>query len=155
MGQQSPVNTAGVSASSGQLQEQTAPDFTLTSLSGETVSLSDYTGQVVLVNTWATWCPPCKAEMPAINTFYETHKQEGFVVLAVNSKEDAQTVKTFIEANGFSFPVLLDTQAEVTNLYQVRGLPTSFIIDRDGFIQYVHVGEITTQQLETIVLPLL
>jgi len=133
----------------------TAPDFQLPSLTGEPVVLSDYQGQVILVNTWATWCPPCKAEMPAINEFYETHQNDGFVVLAINSQEDAATVQQFINAQEFTFPVLLDTQASVINQYKVRGLPTTFIIDRDGVIRYVHTGAITQRQLEDVIGPLL
>jgi peroxiredoxin len=153
LGQQSAAG-AGDNSSPAQVG-QTASDFHLSSLDGEPVALSDYRGQVVVVNLWATWCPPCKAEMPAINTFYKAYRDEGFVVLAVNSQEDAATVQTFIQANGFSFPVLLDQQAEVINRYQVRGLPTTFIIDRDGIIRYVHTGAITENQLERIIKPLL
>jgi cytochrome c biogenesis protein CcmG, thiol:disulfide interchange protein DsbE len=132
-----------------------AADFQLPALSGETVALSDYEGQVILVNTWATWCPPCKAEMPAIHEYYQAHQNDGFVVLAINSQEDAATVQRFIKAQGFTFPVLLDTQASVLDQYKVRGLPTSFIIDRDGVIRYVHTGAITPQQLENVIGPLL
>ena len=132
-----------------------ASDFTLFSPDGQEISLSDYEGQVILVNWWATWCPPCKAEMPAINAFYETHKADGFVVLAVNSQEGASTVKNFIQNNGFTFPVLLDSQGQVMERYHVRALPTSFIIDRHGVIQHIQTGEISPRQLETIVEPLL
>lgn len=135
-------------------QGQPAPDFSLPSLGGENVRLSDLAGQVVLVNLWATWCPPCKAEMPTLNAFYENHRQAGLVVLAVNHQEDAATVAAFIQAEGFSFPVLLDQQAEVMGLYQAQGLPTTFIIDRKGVIQHIQVGEIKADQLETIVGPL-
>jgi DsbE subfamily thiol:disulfide oxidoreductase len=133
----------------------TAANFQLPALSGESVALSDYEGQVILVNTWATWCPPCKAEMPAIHEFYQAHQNDGFVVLAINSQEDAATVQRFINAQGFTFPVLLDTQASVLNQYKVRGLPTSFVIDRDGVIRYIHSGAITRQQLEDVISPLL
>lgn len=132
-----------------------APNFTLPSLEGKQVSLSDYSGQVVLVNAWATWCPPCTAEMPEINDFYEAHRQDGFVVLAVNSREETETVETFIQEYGFSFPVLLDSTGAVMEKYQVRGLPTTFIIDRDGQIQRQHVGAVTGQQLESWITPLL
>lgn len=138
-----------------QHQGQTAPNFTLPVLSGEAVALSDYEGQVVLINLWATWCPPCKAEMPTLNAFYESHREQGFVVLAVNNKEDAATVNAYIQEKGFTFPVLLDTQAEMLDLYQVQGLPTTFIIDRSGQIQHVQIGEITEEQLNDIVGPLL
>jgi len=152
MGEQGSENSAPVqSAQVGAV----APDFQLPSLAGEQVALSNYRGQVILVNTWATWCPPCKAEMPAIHEFYQAHQDDGFVVLAVNSQEDAATVQQFISAQGFTFPVLLDIQASVLDQYKVRGLPTSFIIDRDGVIRYVHTGAITPKQLEDAIRPLL
>jgi peroxiredoxin len=136
-------------------QGQPAPNFTLTSLEGQTVNLSDYAGQVVMVNMWATWCPPCKAEMPDIHQYYQAHQADGFVVLAVNSQEDASTVKTFIDATGFTFPVLVDLGGTVMNLYNVRGLPTSVIVDRDGTIKYTHTGQISPDQLEQYISPLL
>ncbi len=154
MGQQAPSNnnaSAGVVTQAG----QPAPDFSLVSLEGETVQLSDFSGQVVMVNLWATWCPPCKAEMPTINAYYQAHKNEGFVVLAVNNQENKSQVSKFIQTNGFSFPVLLDAHSRVITDYNVRGLPTSFIIDRDGQIQHTHTGQISREQLEEIVGPLL
>lgn len=156
LGQQTAGRSTSASSQLAQQAGQTiAPDFTLSSLDGSQISLSDYKGQVVLVNLWATWCPPCKAEMPTINAFYETHRDDGFVVLAVNSQEGVTTVKDFIQTNGFSFPVLLDTHGEVMDRYRVRALPTSFIIDRNGTIQHIQSGEISTQQLQRIVEPLL
>jgi peroxiredoxin len=134
---------------------QPAPDFDLPALSGETLRLSDLKGQVVLVNLWATWCPPCKAEMPAINAFYRAHREAGFTALMANMQEDGETVRAFIEANGFSFPALLDGQGELMKLYGVRGLPTTFIIDRNGRVQHIQTGAITQAELETIVTPLL
>lgn len=153
--QPSSGSNASASGQTTHHQGQPAPDFSLPSLAGETVSLDDYAGQVVLVNLWATWCPPCRAEMPTLNAFYETHQGQGFVVLAVNSQEDARTVEDFIVDNQFSFPVLLDSRNELLTRYQVRGLPTTFIIDRQGNIHYIHTGEITRQQLEAVVGPLL
>ncbi len=156
LGSQQPANSSPADVSRGAPGSgQAAPDFTLASLSGSPVSLSDYSGQVVLINLWATWCPPCKAEMPDIHRFYEAHRAKGFTVLAINNQEDSETVRRFIQANGFTFPVLLDGEAEVLDSYQVRGLPTSFIIDRQGRIQHVQTGAITERQLEKIVLPLL
>ncbi len=136
-------------------QGKVAPGFSLLSLTGETTTLNDYKGQVVLINLWATWCPPCKAEMPTLNAYYQANKDKGFVVLAVNDQEDATTVNNFIKTSRFTFPVLLDTQHQVLDTYNVRALPTTFIIDRDGVIRYVHMGEISRQQLEEIVGPLL
>jgi peroxiredoxin len=136
-------------------QGQPAPNFTLTSLEGQPVSLSDYAGKVVLVNLWATWCPPCKAEMPTLNRYYQDHQAEGLVVLAVNSQEESKTVKAFIDDSGFTFPVLVDLGGTVMSLYNTRGLPTSFIIDRQGRLRYTHTGQISSDQLEQYIAPLL
>ena len=149
--QPAPTNTVAVSPHQGKV----APGFSLPLLSGETASLGDYKGQVVLINLWATWCPPCKAEMPTLNAYYESNKDKGFVVLAVNDHEDAATVSSFIKNSDFTFPVLLDTRSQVLDTYNVRALPTTFVIDRNGVIQHVHMGEINRQQLEEIVGPLL
>ena len=144
----------GASANLAQ-QGEPAPDFTLPSISGDNVRLGDYAGQVVVVNLWATWCPPCKAEMPMINAYYQAHRDAGLTVLAVNSEEDATTVRQFIQTHGYGFPVLLDLQSDVSALYQVRGLPTTVVIDREGRIQYIHTGEITAKQMDAAVKPLL
>lgn len=154
MGQQSPKGQVSTPAG-GILPGQSAPNFTLTTLQGEQVKLSDYAGQVVMVNMWATWCPPCKAELPTIDAYYQEHSADGFVVLAINSQEAQSTVNTFISSTGFTFPVLLDSQGDVMGQYNVRALPTSFIIDRDGKVSYIHTGEINRQQLDQVVGPLL
>ncbi len=132
-----------------------APIFNTAVLSGGETNLQDYVGDVVVVNFWATWCPPCKAEMPGINAFYEAYKDEGVVVLAVNAKEGEELVRPFIEANGFTFPVLLDPMGQIINLYQIRSFPTTLVIDRTGVIQYIHTGMISPQELEAVVGPLL
>lgn len=139
------------SAQMGQL----APDFSLPTLGGGETNLSDYTGQVVLVNFWATWCPPCKAEMPDINAYYEARQDDGLVVLAVNAQEDTATVSSFIEATGFSFPVLLDSDGRVEQQYQVRSFPMTFVIDRDGRVVYIHNGLISPDVLTAVLDPLL
>ena len=90
-----------------------------------------------------------------INAYYEAHRHAGLTVLAVNSEEDAVTVRQFIQAHGYGFPVLLDLQSDVSALYQVRGLPTTVIIDRQGRVQYIQTGEITAKQLDAAVKPLL
>lgn len=154
MGQQNPKGQVSTPAG-GILPGQIAPNFSLTTLAGEQVNLSDYAGQVVMVNMWATWCPPCKAELPTIDAYYQEHSADGFVVLAVNSQEAQGTVDAFISASGFTFPVLLDSRGDVMGQYNVRALPTSFIIDRDGKVSYIHTGEINRQQLDQVVGPLL
>ncbi len=131
------------------------PDFTLTSLAGTPVRLADYGGQVVLVNAWGTWCSPCRAEMPTLNDFYRLHQSEGFVLLAVNSGDSQAEVAGFISQAHFTFPVLLDPGETVLDRLGVRGLPTSFVVGRDGLLKDIHVGEFTPQELAVEVAPLL
>jgi len=127
----------------------------LSDLNGETVNLSDYKGQVVMVNFWASWCPPCTAELPTIEAFYQAHQADGFVVLAVNAHENPADVRGFINSKGFTFPVLLDMDSGVMDSYGIRALPMSFIIDKDGNIQYIHRGGIDAATLKAKVEPLL
>ena len=119
-----------------------APDFTLETIPGGTVTLSELRGQALLVNLWATWCPPCRAEMPAMQRMYEEYKDQGFVVLAVDMtyQDDPTAVPVFIQENELTFPILLDTTGQVANQYELRSLPSSYFIDRDGIIQEVVIG---------------
>jgi peroxiredoxin len=125
-----------------------APDFTLFDLEGNAIRLGDFRGQVVMVNFWATWCGPCKVEMPAFQTYYEQLLEEGFMVIAVNFDEPEQDVRDFQEELSLTFPLLLDPGGEVQRLYQIRGYPSSVFISRDGTIEYLHVGVITEGQLD-------
>ena len=106
-------------------------NFTLNDLEGKTWSLKDLQGKVVLVNFWATWCPPCRKEMPDLENLYQRFAAQGFVVLAI-SDEDAGKVKPFIEGRGITYPILLDPGRKVTELFQVDGIPKSFVYDRQG-----------------------
>ena len=119
-----------------------APDFTLKSITGETYTLSDLRGQAVVINLWATWCPPCRAEMPALQKMYEEYKAQGLVILAVNStaQDTASAVAPFAAEYGLTFPILLDDAGSVTNAYQVRSLPSSYFIDRKGIVREVIIG---------------
>lgn len=119
-----------------------APDFTLTDLDGHSVTLSDYRGTPVMLNFWATWCPPCRAEMPLIQEYQDKYADE-FVVLAVNGGETAQEVQAFVTAQEFDLTFLLDADFGVAELYQVRGFPTSIFIDADGATQKIHIGELS------------
>jgi thiol-disulfide isomerase/thioredoxin len=121
---------------------QAAPDFSLQDMDEETHTLSDYRGKVVLVNFWATWCPPCRKEMPALEALYKKLGTEKFAVLAVNQWEDPDHVFTYTgDLNVFpSFPILFDPESAVSQDYKVKGLPTSFIVDRQGRLAYRAVG---------------
>lgn len=126
-----------------------APNFTLTNLQGEAVSLSDYRGSVVLLNFWATWCGPCEAEMPTLEQRYQTLQNNGFVVLGVNADEGQPEVQAFVNRLNLSFPIVLDPGNTVNTLYRVRGYPTTILIAPDGTVARVHVGYLTERQLDT------
>jgi peroxiredoxin len=117
-----------------------APGFTLETLDGETRTLSDLQGQVVIVNLWATWCPPCRAEMPALERVWQEYRDDGLLVLAINQRESANRVRAFVDELGLTFPVLLDRDGAVGFRYQLRAYPTTFFIDRDGIIRDVVLG---------------
>ncbi len=130
-------------------------NFSLTDLHGTTHSIADYKGRPVLINAWATWCPPCKAEMPALHEFYLKHQAEGFELLAINSGESRAAVQDFIAQQGFTFPVLLDTNKDVLDGLGVSGLPTSIFVGRDGTVKTIHVGGLTSDAIEQELTPLL
>lgn len=114
---------------------QMAPDFELTTLEGETVKLSDFRGKRVMLNFWATWCPPCRAEMPDMQRF---HEDKDVVILAVNLREtetNTEKVQDFLDERDLTFQVLLDDKTTVANLYQIQPIPSSFMIDSEGRIQ--------------------
>lgn len=119
-----------------------APDFTLRTAEGKTYTLSELKGQAVLVNVWATWCPPCEAEMPAIEKMYKEYQDRGFIVLAVNStfQDDPKEIAPFVKDHKLTFPILLDETSDVSRAYQVRSLPSSYFIDRQGIITEVVIG---------------
>ncbi len=119
-----------------------APDFALSDAQGQTMRLSDLRGKPVLVNLWASWCPPCQAEMPAMQTLYNVYAPKGFVVLAVNTtyQDDQASAIRFVQDHQLTFPVLFDQDGTVSRKYQVRSMPTSFFIDRKGIVQKVVIG---------------
>jgi peroxiredoxin len=117
-----------------------APAFTLTTLGGEQAALSQYKGQVVLVNFWATWCGPCQQEMPLLDQMYKKYKPAGFTLLGVNVDKDAPAVRELLTRKPVSFPVLLDPKNQVSQAYHVDDMPSSVIIDRKGEVRYVHRG---------------
>lgn len=119
-----------------------APNFELERLQGDPITLQQLRGQVVIVNFWASWCPPCRAEMPALEQTYRAHREQGLEILAVNSthQDSIGAARTFVQEHGLGFPILLDQTGLVGNLYQTRALPTTFFIDRDGVIRKVIIG---------------
>jgi peroxiredoxin len=149
---------AGAAASTGALPPapavgHPAPDFTLTDLDGNTFTLSELRGQPVVLNFWATWCPPCRAEMPELQAASERLNGE-VAIIGVNQGENAQQIAGFVQPLGFTFPMPLDERMDVSRQYLVRNLPTTFFIDRDGIIRYTQVGPLTeatlAQRLETV-----
>lgn len=123
-----------------------APDFELETLSGGSTRLSDYRGQVVMINFWATWCGPCRDEMPLIQEYYERYDGE-MVVLGVNVGERRADVEKFVKEVEVDFPILLDENIEVERLYRVRAYPTTFFVDTEGTILYQHIGYLQERQL--------
>jgi len=136
------TNSANTADSSAPQTGFAAPDFTLQSIDGKTYTLSELKGNAVLVNLWATWCPPCRAEMPAIEKMYEEYKDQGFIVLAVNmtTQDDPAKIAPFIQEYGLTFPILLDEKSITASAYQMRSLPSSYFINRAGIISEVIIG---------------
>lgn len=119
-----------------------APDFSLESLTGETIQLSTRRGQPVIINIWASWCPPCRTEMPAMQRVYRDFKAQGLEILAVNAtnQDSATDAAAFADDKHLTFPILLDTSGSVSAAYQVHSLPTTFFVGRDGIIQEIVIG---------------
>ena len=118
-----------------------APNFSLPCLGGQMVSLTDYRGKVVLLNIWATWCPPCVEEMPSMEKLYQELKGEGFEILAISIDESgAQDVRPFMKKHQLSFPALIDSKGTIKGIYQITGVPESFIIDKEGILVEKVIG---------------
>jgi peroxiredoxin len=126
-------------ASSG-LEGKAAPDFSLKSSTGENMRLSEYRGDVVMINFWATWCGPCRQEMPLLDELYERYERVGFNLLGVNIDDDSSRAMKMVAELGVSFPVLFDARKEVSKLYQVNAMPVTVLVDRDGNVRHVHHG---------------
>ncbi len=118
-----------------------APEFSLKDINGKSLSLSSLKGKVILINFWATWCPPCKAEMPSMNKLYNEMRAQGLEVIAVSTDNSLSTVKGFLAKNRLDFPVLFDEDKAVTRQYHVFSMPTTFLIDRNGMIVEKFYGE--------------
>ncbi len=125
-----------------------APDFTLTDLDGNRVTLSEYRGKVVFINFWASWCPACRAEMPEIEAVYQEYKDKDVVIVGVDIMETEDKVRQFVEQGGYSWTFVIDTTGEVSNNYGITAIPTSFFIDREGIIRAVKIGSMTKRAME-------
>jgi len=135
-----------------------APDFTLKTLDGSEASLSQFHGQPVLINFWASWCTPCRLEMPDLVRVYETHKAQGFVILGVNLtfQDSLPDVQAFVKEFNMTFPVLLDEEGNVThNLYRLRGLPLSVFVNHEGIITRLNLGAMMGEQIDQFVAEIL
>ena len=123
-----------------------APTFTLQNTQGAEIDLADHRGQVVLINFWATWCPPCRQEMPGIQAMFEAHRGD-LAVLAIDNDEPLPLVLEFQDEFGLTFDILLDPAARVQTQYRIRSYPTSLFVDENGIIKFIHVGLMTESQL--------
>ncbi|MBI5965640.1 MAG: TlpA family protein disulfide reductase [Chloroflexi bacterium] len=132
-----------------------APELSLQNVNGETESLIGYRDQVVLVNNWATWCPPCKAEIPTLDAYYNAHTTEGFVIIGVEAGEPRNDVLKFVQESGMSYPVWVDLNGAALDAFNNESLPSSYVIDRNGTVRLAWVGEINREMLEKYVTPLL
>jgi peroxiredoxin len=121
-------------------QPPMAPDFTLKSREGVNIKLSELRGQVVMVNFWASWCGPCRQEMPLLQQLYDRYQSLGFSLLGVNVDEDKTAADKMLSDIPVSFPILYDSRSQVSKEYQVKAMPSTFIVDRDGRIRYLHKG---------------
>lgn len=130
-------------------------NFTAQTLDGITLELADFRGKTVVVNFWATWCPPCRAEMPGLHDYYQQHRDQNFVLLAVNTGENPNQARSFIEDTGFTFPVMVDPYSQIADQFGISGLPVTLVITPAGEISYRHTGMITLDILDAQVRPLL
>ena len=134
---------------------QPAPELTLFDLDGKEVSLSDFKGDVVLINNWATWCPPCREEMPEFKIYYDKYKDRGFQIVAIEAGDPEADVRNFVEQEGLDFVILLDPENKSLITFQHNTLPNSFVIDRDGNLRLAWLGAINGPTLEKYVTPLI
>lgn len=121
-------------------KEKTAPDFQLKTLDGQVVTLSQFRGKPVLLNFWASWCQPCREEMPYLQQIYNNNKDKGLVFYAIDIGESPDTINKFFQDNSLFMPVLLDSDKSVSQSYQITGIPETFLIDKNGIIRKWQIG---------------
>lgn len=134
------------------IRSDTIWDFALPNLFGQIVHLSDFKGNVVLLNFFGTWCPPCREEMPSLENAFQTNKDKGFIVLGISGDKEKETVESFVQNYKLTFPVLLDSENRVFQQYFVRGIPTTYLLDRQGRIATMYPGEADWSSREAQVL---
>jgi DsbE subfamily thiol:disulfide oxidoreductase len=135
------VLVGGLSVSSQVMAKKTAaPDFTLQSRDGKNIRLSDFRGKVVLLNFWASWCGPCRQEMPILDEIHNKYKSLGFTVLGVNLDAKSKKATNYLKDTPVTFPVLFDPKGDVSSQYGVQAMPSTVIIDRDGNVRFLHEG---------------
>jgi cytochrome c biogenesis protein CcmG, thiol:disulfide interchange protein DsbE len=132
-----------------------APDLRLNNLSGEEIRLSDYREQIVMINNWATWCPPCKAEMPVLQDYYHDHQDQGFMLFGIEAGDPQADVASFVKEYRLTFPILLDPRNQSLTAFNNDSLPSSYVIDHDGYVRLAWTGPINRDMLEKYVTPLL
>lgn len=120
--------------------QDAAPDFTLKSLEGSNLRLEEYRGQVVLINFWASWCGPCRQEMPLLDRLHQRYTDTGFAVLGVNVEGEEAPARELIDRIPVTFPVLIDKGQLVSELYKLEAMPSTVVVDRDGVVRYIHRG---------------
>jgi len=153
-GKESAINGGGM-VSPPVVMNQAAPRLELTDLQGDRVFLEAYRGKVVLVNNWATWCPPCREEMPELQAYYHAHIKQGFVIIAIASGEPAATVADFVRQFGMTFPVWLDPEGNALDAFENMDLPSSYLVDQEGTIRLRWTGPVNRGTLEKYVTTLL
>jgi peroxiredoxin len=137
------------------LSGKPAPSFTVDSLSGGNAALSTYRGRIVVMNLWASWCPPCRAEMPDLQRLYAAYRSRNVVVIGVDQGESTQQVSAFVRALGIHYPILLDQQQQYGRVYAALGLPTTIVIDRSGIVVRGFDGPLSFPQMVSAISPLL
>jgi thiol-disulfide isomerase/thioredoxin len=130
-------------------------NFSLRDLDGDEVRLRDYAGRTVLINAWATWCPPCRAEMPMLVSVYQERKGSGFAILAINAGETREEAATFAVEHGMDFPVLLDSDSALLDSLLIDSLPTTILVGPDGVVKVVHIGVLSPEAFAELIAPLI
>ena len=131
---------AAADAAADSVTPAAAPAFTLQSTNGQQVSLAQFKGDVVMINFWASWCGPCRQEMPLLDSIYRKYKDMGFELIGVNVEPDSKSANAWLKATPVTYPILYDPQSKVSQLYQVQAMPTTVIIDRTGAVRFLHRG---------------